>query len=94
VHRVQAGYGTFDAGSARALMDRPVAMKSNLHSVLFEPKSTRLWVANASTEGAPASTQPYRAFQLSELLTHTAASSAPVLPPPAETTRIEPAAER
>ena len=34
--RVKAGHGTFDAESARHLMDRPVAMKSNLHSVLFE----------------------------------------------------------
>ena len=36
VRRVKAGHGTFDAESARHLMDRPVAMKSNLHSVLFE----------------------------------------------------------
>ena len=68
--RVQAGHGTFDADSARRLMDRPVAMKSNLHSVLFETTTTRFWVANASTEGEPAATQPYHAFQLSELLTH------------------------
>ena len=44
-------------------------MKSNLHSVLFEPKSTRLWVAHASARGEPAVTQPYHAFQLTELLT-------------------------
>jgi hypothetical protein len=70
VRRAKAGHGTFDAESARHLMDRPVAMKSNLHSVLFEPKSTRLWVANASKDGQPATTQPYHAFQLSELLQH------------------------
>ncbi len=51
VRRVEAGYGSFDADSARRLMDRPVAMTSNLHSVLFETASTRLWVANASKEG-------------------------------------------
>ena len=45
---------TFDAESARHLMDRPVAMKSNLHSVLFETSTTRFWVANASTDGQPA----------------------------------------
>ena len=50
--RVQAGHGTFDADSARELMSRPVAMKSNLHSVLFETATSRLWVANASKEGA------------------------------------------
>ena len=49
-------------------MDRPVAMKSNLHNVLFEPKSTRFWVANASTDRQPAATQKYYRFQLSELL--------------------------
>ena len=68
--RVQAGHGTFDAESARDLMDRPVAMKSNLHSVLFETKSTRLWVANASKDGEPAATQPYPRVPLSELLKH------------------------
>jgi hypothetical protein len=82
--RVQAGYGTFDAESARALMDRPVAMKSNLHSVLFETRSTRLWVAHASRDGAPAVTQPYHALQLSELLTHEPGPEAAVLPCPAE----------
>jgi hypothetical protein len=80
--RVRAGHGTFDSASARALMDRPVAMKSNLHSVLFEPRSTRLWVANASRRGEPAVTQPYHAFQLTELLTHRPATSAPALPAP------------
>ena len=49
----KAGHGTFDAESARHLMDRPVAMKSNLHSVLFETTTTRLWVANASKAGEP-----------------------------------------
>jgi isopenicillin-N N-acyltransferase-like protein len=77
--RVQAGHGTFDAESARHLMDRPVAMKSNLHSVLFESTTTRFWVANSSTSGEPASSQPYHAFQLSELLTHKADPSAPSL---------------
>jgi hypothetical protein len=83
VRRVKASYGSFDAARARALMDRPVAMKSNLHSVLFETNATRLWVANASKEGAPASSQPYREFQLTELLTHTPETSAPVIPLPA-----------
>lgn len=77
--RVQAGHGRFDADSARKLMDRPVAMKSNLHSVLFETTTTRFWVANASVDGQPAVTQPYHAFQLSDLLTHQPAASAPTL---------------
>lgn len=68
VKRVKEQHGKFTADSALRLMDRPVAMKSNLHNVLFEPKSTRFWVANASPEGEPAAEQKYHAFQLSELL--------------------------
>jgi len=82
VRRVKAGYGTFDAESARALMGRPVAMKSNLHSVLFETRSMRFWVANASQAGDPAATQPYHAFQLTELLTHQPSADATALPLP------------
>ncbi len=80
--RVQEAHGSFDAESARKLMDRPVAMKSNLHSVLFETGSTRLWVANASKEGEPAVTQPYHAFKFLDLLKHTPDSNAPALPAP------------
>jgi hypothetical protein len=68
VRRVQAGHGTFTAETAIRLMDRPVAMKSNLHNALFEPKTTRFWVANASTDGKPAAEQKYHAFSLQELL--------------------------
>ncbi len=75
--RVKAGRGQFTAETARELMSRPVAMKSNLHSVLFETKSTRLWVANASKDGQPASSQPYHEFTFSELLTHTPTESTP-----------------
>jgi isopenicillin-N N-acyltransferase-like protein len=77
--RVKAGHGTFDAKSARKLMDRPVAMKSNLHSALFESKSTRFWVANASKDGAPAALQPFHEFQLTELLNHRADPSARII---------------
>lgn len=82
VRRVKEGFGTFDADKARALMDRPVAMKSNLHSVLFETKTSRLWVANASKDGDPAVTQPFHAFVFDELLTHKPETSAPALPAP------------
>jgi hypothetical protein len=86
--RVQKGIGSFDAESARRLMDRPVAMKSNLHSVLFETTTTRFWVANASKDGKPAAEQPYHAFELRELLKHQPDPSSPLLaPPPAPPTR-------
>ena len=76
--RVKEKHGTIDAESALRLMDRPVAMKSNLHSVLFETKSTKLWVANASKDGQPAASQPYHEFRLGDLLTHQADSAVPV----------------
>ncbi|MDX2035825.1 MAG: C45 family peptidase [Isosphaeraceae bacterium] len=81
VRRVREGHGRFDAASALRLMDRPVAMKSNLHSVLFETTTTRFWVANASSDGRPAAEQPYHAFQLSTLLEHRADPSARALSP-------------
>jgi hypothetical protein len=80
VKRVKEGFGNFDEATALRLMDRPVAMKSNLHSVLFETRGMRLWVANASPDGQPAATQPYHNFALTELLTHQPDSDAPSLP--------------
>jgi hypothetical protein len=77
--RVRAEHGRVTAESARHLMDRPVAMKSNLHNVLFESKSTRFWVANASVDCQPAAEQPYHAFQLSELLQRRPDASSPEL---------------
>lgn len=82
VRRVKADHGKFDAESARRLMDRPVAMKSNLHSVLFETTTGKFWVANASKDGKPAVEQPYHAFDFPELLKRQADSSAPRLEPP------------
>jgi isopenicillin-N N-acyltransferase-like protein len=91
--RVQQGVGRFDAESARRLMDRPVAMKANLHSVLFETTTTRFWVANASKDGKPASDQPYHAFELRQLLKHQPDPSSPVLraptAPPARAARLD-----
>ena len=78
--RVKAGLGRFDAESARHLMDRPVAMQSNLHSVLFETTTTRFWVANASSDGQPAANQPFREFNLADLLTHQPDATAPTAP--------------
>ncbi len=66
--RVKAGWGDFQVESALRLMDRPVAMSSNLHNVLFEPSSTRFWVANAGPDGQPAAERPYQQFELNALL--------------------------
>ena len=78
--RVASGHGTFTAETARHLMDRPVAMKSNLHNVLFEPKSTRFWVANAGADLQPAAERPYQGFQLTDLLARKPDPAAPELP--------------
>ncbi len=80
VKRTQAGHGAFDANSARKLMDCPVAMKSNLHDVLFAPKSTKFWIANASKDKQPAASQTYHAFQLTELLARQPETASPEIP--------------
>jgi isopenicillin-N N-acyltransferase-like protein len=67
VERVRAGYGKFDADSARDLMCRPVAMNSNIHSVLFAPDTLDFWVANADSKN-PASQARYTHYNLAELL--------------------------
>ncbi|GAB4149825.1 MAG: hypothetical protein Tsb009_24320 [Planctomycetaceae bacterium] len=80
VKRAKAGHGKFTVETALKLMERPVAMKSNLHNVLFEPKTSRFWVANASSDAKPAATQPYHAFQLSKLLKRKPDTNSPILP--------------
>ncbi len=85
VRRTKQGHGSIDRDGDLRLMDRPVAMNSNLHSVLFAPASTRLWVANASSDGQPAADQPYEAFQLSELLRRKPDTGAPEIPLVVET---------
>ena len=56
--RVQDGHGTFDATSSLALMARPVAMKTNLHNVLFAPRLGKLWITVAGGDGQPAADRP------------------------------------
>jgi hypothetical protein len=80
VDRAKQGYGKFDSDSARRLMDCPVAMKSNLHDVLFAPKSTKFWIANASKDKRPAADQKYFAFQLTELLARRPEMTSPEIP--------------
>jgi hypothetical protein len=65
--RVQANFGKIDSQKAIRLMDRPVAMKSNLHNVLFAPQTLEFWVANAGSN-TPAANEPYTHYSLSALL--------------------------
>lgn len=83
--RADSGYGKFTPAEALKLMERPVAMKSNLHNVLFEPASTRFWVANASSDKRPAAEQPYQAYSLKDLLARRADPASPSLPMTAKT---------
>jgi isopenicillin-N N-acyltransferase like protein len=83
------GHGKFTAESALRLMDRPVAMASNLHNVLFEPATTKFWVANASSDKKPAAEQKYYSFQLSDLLTRRPNSTSPELPKPQKTAKLD-----
>lgn len=80
VKRTLKGHGRFSHVDALKLMERPVAMDSNLHNVLFEPKTTRFWIANAGLDGKPAAEQPYRTFRLSELLTRKPDPMSPEIP--------------
>lgn len=67
VERVKENYGKIDHEKAIRLMDRPVAMRSDLHNVLFVPQKLEFWVANASAN-EPACTQPYTRYSLKDLL--------------------------
>lgn len=80
VNRAVASHGKFTPELALRLMDRPVAMKSNLHNALFEPETGRLWIANASVDKKPAAEQPYHAFSLPELLSRQPKNDSPELP--------------
>jgi isopenicillin-N N-acyltransferase-like protein len=65
--RVRENYGKFDVEKAIHLMDRPVAMKSNLHDVLFAPQTLEFWVANAGAN-TPAANEPYTHYNFKQLL--------------------------
>lgn len=65
--RVKANYGKIDVDKAMHLMDRPVAMKSDLHNVLFAPQTLEFWVANAGAH-RPACFEPYSHYSFKELL--------------------------
>jgi len=67
VERVKAKYGHIDSSAARELMTRPVCMKSNIHSVLFEPDTLDFWVANADGKNVASHTR-YTRYNLGELL--------------------------
>lgn len=71
VRLVREQYGQIDISYALKLMDKPVAMNSCLHRVLFEPDTLTLWVSNATSAKQPnyqAHSQPYYRFSFKKLL--------------------------
>lgn len=67
--RVKENYGKIDMNGAWDLMKGGVAMKSNLHTVLFAPETLDFWAAQAGPEGQPAYTQKVSKLNLRTLLT-------------------------
>jgi len=72
--RITEGHGRIDEAVALRLMDRPVAMRSNLHNVLFVPERLRLHVANAS-HSRPAAERPAVELDLAALLARVPAAA-------------------
>lgn len=64
--RVEEGYGKLDAAGAMGLMARPVAMKSNLHDVLFVPQDGVVYIANADHD-RPAADRGYVKYDFGQL---------------------------
>lgn len=64
---VKEQHGQIEMESARRLMDRPVAMNSNIQSVLFAPDTLDFWVANADGRNVASHTR-YTHYNLAELL--------------------------
>jgi predicted choloylglycine hydrolase len=67
---VKNNYGKFDDNSAIRLMDKPVAMNSNLHNALMIPEDAIIYVANADPNGAPAWKQKYHRFNIKKLISN------------------------
>ncbi|MCK5861290.1 MAG: hypothetical protein KAH38_02320, partial [Candidatus Hydrogenedentes bacterium] len=67
VDRVEKQYGKFTPQLALDLMARGVSMTSNMHNVLFKPRTFELWAAN-STVRKPACNRDYRHYDVSELM--------------------------
>lgn len=82
--RVKDGHGKFDEEKAMRLMDRPVAMESNLHNVLFVPQKGIMYVANADHR-EPAANRPYVKIDLLKLLAEPGAAPKVSAATPAKT---------
>jgi dienelactone hydrolase len=80
VERVQDGYGKFGPAEALKMMERPVAMDSNLHCVLFDAAQSDAYVAIAAdpgTERYQACFQPYARINLRAIIDFRPATETP-----------------
>jgi isopenicillin-N N-acyltransferase like protein len=72
VDLVKKQHGKIDISYSLDLMNLPVAMKSCLHRVLFEPEELNLWVSNAvdpeKDENYAACYQPYYKYNFNKLI--------------------------
>lgn len=66
VTRVREGMGKISRDDLLEIIKRPVAMKSNLHNVIFQPQSLQISVADAD-RGGLACEQPYRIYTWDDL---------------------------
>lgn len=85
--RIAAQHGRIDEAAAIELMSRPVAMKSNLHNVLFVPEDLVLHVAHAS-HGKPAAERPSVRIDLAEKLARLTPEARAAALPPADEIRV------
>ncbi len=69
VEEIKEHYGHIDKSSLVQILLKPgVSHDSNLHTVIFRPESLDFWVAHASEDGKPAYVQPFKSFNLNNLL--------------------------
>ena len=66
--RIRDLYGKIDAETLQDIIKYPATNETNLHNAIFRPSTLDLWVSHAGGDGAPASEQPYAAFNLNDLL--------------------------
>lgn len=74
VQRAHLLYGQIGPEEMQQIVTRGVAMKSNLHNVIFEPGALTLWIAHAGRH-QPACDQPYRQLTWADLFPHGDVSS-------------------
>jgi hypothetical protein len=74
--------GKFTIDQAWRMMDAPVAMNSNLHNVLMQPATGKLWIAHAAADKSPAWRQRRHALDFAALRRQPAPTGVPALPPP------------